>query len=76
MTLRIGILETGRPPEDLLNRHGDYPQLVDEWVAPLFNNVWTTSAWPFAAAAFNGVCPIPLQGQVAPYSSKTSTTST
>ena len=35
MTLRIGILETGRPPEDLLNRHGDYPQLVDEWVAPL-----------------------------------------
>ena len=35
MTLRIGILETGRPPEDLLNRHGDYPQLVEDWVAPL-----------------------------------------
>lgn len=28
----IGILETGRPPEDLAARHGDYPAMVRAWL--------------------------------------------
>jgi GMP synthase-like glutamine amidotransferase len=31
--LRIGILETGRPPEEL-SEFGDYPQMVSRWLAP------------------------------------------
>ena len=29
--MRIGVLETGRPPEELLH-HGDYPQMVARWL--------------------------------------------
>ncbi len=30
--LKVGILETGRPPEELLRRHGDYPAMVASWL--------------------------------------------
>jgi len=30
--LRIGILETGRPPEDLAAEFGDYPGMVRDWL--------------------------------------------
>jgi hypothetical protein len=32
---KIGILETGRPPEDLAGAFGDYPGFVRQWLAPL-----------------------------------------
>ena len=28
----IGILETGRPPEDLAPEHGNYPMMVQDWL--------------------------------------------
>ncbi len=31
-TVRIGILETGRPPEELTGTHGDYPAMVRSWL--------------------------------------------
>lgn len=33
--LRVGILETGRPPEELAASYPDYPGMVAEWLAPL-----------------------------------------
>lgn len=30
--MRIGIIETGRVPEDLVPRHGDYPPMFAEWL--------------------------------------------
>jgi GMP synthase-like glutamine amidotransferase len=33
--LRVGILETGRPPEELGGQYGDYPEMVRKWLAPL-----------------------------------------
>lgn len=33
--LRVGILETGRPPEELGGKFGDYPEMVRNWLAPL-----------------------------------------
>lgn len=33
--LRVGILETGRPPEELGGAFGDYPEMVRNWLAPL-----------------------------------------
>ena len=33
--LRIGVLEAGRPPEDLAARHGTYPEFVGRWLEPL-----------------------------------------
>lgn len=33
--IRIGILETGRPPETLAAEVGDYPGMVARWLAPL-----------------------------------------
>lgn len=33
--LTIGVLETGRPPENELPIHGDYPTMVADWLAPL-----------------------------------------
>jgi GMP synthase-like glutamine amidotransferase len=33
--LRIGVLETGRPPEDLAPEFGDYPSMVADWLSPL-----------------------------------------
>lgn len=33
--LRVGILETGRPPEELGGEYGDYPDMVRNWLAPL-----------------------------------------
>ncbi|MGR3344026.1 MAG: type 1 glutamine amidotransferase [Paracoccaceae bacterium] len=32
--LTIGILETGRLPDELLPDHGDYPKMMAEWLAP------------------------------------------
>lgn len=29
---KIGILETGRPPEELLGEFGNYPHMVEEWL--------------------------------------------
>lgn len=34
-TLRIGILETGRPPEELASEYGDYPGMVRSWLGNL-----------------------------------------
>ncbi len=31
----VGVLETGRPPEDLAPAFGDYPGMVGDWLAPL-----------------------------------------
>ena len=31
----LGVLETGRPPEDLAPAFGDYPGMVGDWLAPL-----------------------------------------
>ena len=28
----IGILETGRPPEELAPEHGNYPSMVQDWL--------------------------------------------
>ena len=28
----IGVLETGRPPEELISDHGDYPAMVTAWI--------------------------------------------
>ena len=33
--LRVGILETGRPPEELGGKFGDYPEMVRKWLTPL-----------------------------------------
>ncbi|SDX04074.1 GMP synthase-Glutamine amidotransferase [Ruegeria halocynthiae] len=33
--LRVGILETGRPPEELAPTHGDYPGMVQQWLGNL-----------------------------------------
>ena len=33
--VRIGILETGRPPEDLAPIHGDYPGMVRQWLGEM-----------------------------------------
>ncbi len=33
-TLTIGILETGRLPDELQPAHGDYPKMMAEWLAP------------------------------------------
>ena len=33
--IKIGILEAGRPPEELAARHGSYPDFVESWLAPL-----------------------------------------
>ncbi len=33
--MRIGILETGRPPEELAGDFGDYPTMIKNWLAPL-----------------------------------------
>lgn len=30
--LKIGILETGRPPEELADRHGNYPAMIAKWL--------------------------------------------
>ncbi|QDY71567.1 type 1 glutamine amidotransferase [Qingshengfaniella alkalisoli] len=38
-SLRIGVLETGRPPEELAADHGDYPSMVADWLAPLEGEV-------------------------------------
>lgn len=32
---RIGILETGRPPENLASTYPDYPKMVANWLAPI-----------------------------------------
>ena len=32
---RIGILETGRPPEELAQTHGDYPGMVRQWLGDI-----------------------------------------
>ncbi|MFV2051234.1 type 1 glutamine amidotransferase [Aliiroseovarius sp. YM-037] len=32
--LKVGILETGRPPEELIH-YGDYPGMVADWLSPL-----------------------------------------
>jgi len=32
--LKIGILETGRLPEEMTLIHGDYPQMMTDWLAP------------------------------------------
>lgn len=31
-TLHVGILETGRPPQDLSDKHSDYPEMVAKWL--------------------------------------------
>ena len=41
--LRIGILETGRPPEELAANHGDYPGMVADWLTP-FNAEFSSYA--------------------------------
>ncbi|SLN37667.1 GMP synthase [glutamine-hydrolyzing] [Pseudoruegeria aquimaris] len=33
--LRVGILETGRMPDELTARFADYPRMVAEWLSPL-----------------------------------------
>ncbi len=33
--IRVGILETGRPPEDLATKFGDYPGMVRQWLGDL-----------------------------------------
>lgn len=33
--IRIGILETGRPPEDLAAEFGDYPNMIRQWIGDL-----------------------------------------
>ncbi len=33
--LKIGILETGRLPEELISEFGDYPSMFQNWLAPL-----------------------------------------
>jgi len=39
--LKIGILETGRLPEELQPAHGDYPRMVTDWLVP-FNANFTS----------------------------------
>jgi GMP synthase-like glutamine amidotransferase len=41
--LKIGILETGRLPDELTDVHGDYPALIRDWLAP-FDAETTTYA--------------------------------
>jgi len=33
--IRVGILETGRPPEELAPIYGDYPGMVQQWLGKL-----------------------------------------
>jgi len=49
-SLKIGILETGRLPDDIAQVHGDYPALFRQWLAPLGTNFQTF-------AAIDGVLP-------------------
>ncbi len=42
--LRIGVLETGRPPEDLAAEFGDYPSMVTDWLSPLAAHVTSYAA--------------------------------
>lgn len=48
--ISIGILETGRPPEQLEAEFGDYPGMVSSWLAPFSANFVTY-------AAIDGVLP-------------------
>lgn len=32
---KIGILETGRPPEELISKYGSYPNMVEDWLGHL-----------------------------------------
>ena len=34
-TLKIGVLETGLPPEELAPDFGNYPSMVESWLTPL-----------------------------------------
>lgn len=33
--INVGVLETGRPPEELASEHGDYPSMVSSWLSGL-----------------------------------------
>lgn len=59
--MRIAIIETGAPPEQLTNRHPTYPKMMERMLAPLAPNLsfttWTTfrdGALP-KAADFDGM---------------------
>ena len=50
-TLRIGILETGRPGRTLTQRHGDFPALVQAWLGSV------APAWGSPASAAGAAAP-------------------
>lgn len=58
--MKIGVLETGRPPDTLLESYGDYPRLMAEWLGPAMPGATFTGvpvmdgALPEQATAFDG----------------------
>lgn len=37
-TIKICIIETGRTKQELINKHGDFPHMIEEWLRPVLNN--------------------------------------
>ena len=48
--MKVGILETGGPPEQLIARFGDYPEMLERLLGP----GWETERYDVAGGAFPG----------------------